>query len=137
MCLPEAYDFLDDVPLLVDLDRINGCVAAGIVELTHGGGEALTQRLDARPQDVREAEKDGKLYTLFLEVAGEFTQVEGDVRTIGIRADDDMSAIAEIEITGAPTVDVVELPRRFERPGSGWNDRRSSGLRTSGHGDQS
>ena len=52
--LAELDDLLDDVPLLVDLDRVHGGVAAVVRELVDGGAELRVQRLDP---DRRMSEK--------------------------------------------------------------------------------
>ena len=54
--LAELDDLLDDVALLIDLDRIHGRVAAGVAELLARLLEARRQRLDARAKDVGEAQ---------------------------------------------------------------------------------
>jgi hypothetical protein len=73
---PVLEDLLDHVALLVDLDRVHGGVAARVLELGRGGAEALGQLLDARPEDVAEAQQHGERDALLLEVAGELEQRE-------------------------------------------------------------
>src|SRR6185503_14548101 len=50
--LAELEDLLDDVALLIHLDRIHGGVAAGVLEFGAGFVEARRERLDARAEDV-------------------------------------------------------------------------------------
>ena len=104
----ELHDLLDDVALLIDLDRIDGGIAAAVLEFANCGSEPLTERFDPRAENVREAEQHGQPYALLLEV---FRQVEEIERTLGVLtvgANDDSTALAHIEIAGAPALDVVE-----------------------------
>ena len=76
MLLAELDDLLDDVALLVDLDRVDGGVAAGVPELLARLLEALGQRVDARAEDVGEAQQHRQRDALLLEVVRDLEQVE-------------------------------------------------------------
>ena len=109
MLAAELDDLLDDVSLLVDLDRVDGRVAAGVLELR---GSADSKRsLSCSMRDRRMSEKrssTGQRDALLLEVHREVVQVERVLRAIRIRAHDDMSVRVDVEEAGAPPVDVVE-----------------------------
>ncbi len=49
---------LDDLPLLIDLDRVNAAVATLITVLADGGVEGLMQFAQAMLQNVREADEN-------------------------------------------------------------------------------
>ena len=57
----ELDDLLDDGAVLVDLDRVHAAVLAGVAVLADRAVERAAQQLDARPQDVAEAEQDRQL----------------------------------------------------------------------------
>jgi hypothetical protein len=78
----ERDDLLDDVPLLVHLDGVDRGVAAGVVELSMAFGTAR-QHLDARAQDVGEAEQQRQADALRLQVHGELVEVQPAVRLLG------------------------------------------------------
>src|SRR5688572_29403083 len=65
---PELHDLLDDVSLLIDLDRVDRGVAALVSELLNGRPELLAQRFYPRPQDLREPEQERKADPLLLEI---------------------------------------------------------------------
>ncbi len=109
-------DLLDHVPLLIDLDRVDGRVAALELELFDRGLEALGQRLDARAQDIREAEQQRHADALLLEIHGEFVKVQSPFRIPG-RMDGYVSSLVDIEVADSPAVNVVEFPGVVDRPG--------------------
>ena len=115
--LAEFDDLLDDVALLVHLDRIHGGVAAGVGELLARLLEAVGQRLDARAEDVREAEQHRQRDALLLEIVRD--------RRRGRRRGPDCSLsgrtmtcpfVVDVEEAGAPALDVVEGARGVDRP---------------------
>src|ERR671923_306001 len=54
----EGAQLVDDMALLVDLDRIDSRVPPRVLELLNGGLEAAGERLDPRAKDVRETEEN-------------------------------------------------------------------------------
>src|SRR5688500_12287836 len=112
----ELEDLLDHVSLLIDLDRVYRRVAPLVLELLDRGLESIAERLDARPEDVREPHQHRKRHSLLLQVAREVEQVERTLRAIAIRPDDDVAALVDVEVAGAPAVDVVEVACRVDRP---------------------
>src|SRR5688500_9644247 len=96
--------------LLVHLDRVDGRVATAVLVLARRAIEALGERFDARAEDVREPEKEGQANALSLEVVRELEEVELAGRIVGIRTDDDVSFVVDVEIAYSPALDVVEVP---------------------------
>ena len=74
--LAELDDLLDDVPLLIDLDRIHRRVAAGVAELLARLVEARGERLDARPKDVGEPKQHRERDPLLFQVVRDLEQIE-------------------------------------------------------------
>src|SRR5688500_15243813 len=114
----ELHDLFDDVALLVHLDRIHGGVAALVAELLARMRKAIGQRVQAGAQDVREAQEDRELDPLLLEIVRELVQVQLPIRMIGVRPDDYVTALVDVEEPGAPAVDVVERLRGLDGPAS-------------------
>ena len=106
--LAEFDDLLDDVALLVHLDRIHRRVAAGVAELLARLLEAIGQRLDARPQDVGEAEQHRKRDALLLESFVIVEEVDDVIRAVLVGADNDVPFVVDVEEAGAPPLDVIE-----------------------------
>jgi hypothetical protein len=73
---PVAVDLLDHQPLLVDLDRVDGRVAAAVVVLGDRARERVVQALQAVAQDVREAHDDRRREVACLEPADHLVQVD-------------------------------------------------------------
>ncbi len=119
----EGDDLLDHVPLLVDLDRVDGGVAAGVAELANRRRERLAERLDATLEDVGEAEEHRERDALLLEVDGDLEEVERALGGVGVGAHDDVPRLVDVEEAGAPSFDVVQLLRVVDVPGR----RRSGG----------
>jgi hypothetical protein len=113
---PVLDDLLDDVALLVDLDGVDGGVPARVVELLGRRPEPLGELLDARPEDVAEAEEHGERDALLLEVAGELEQRELPVGVAAVGAHDHVAARVDVEVAGAPALDVVERPGVVDAP---------------------
>ena len=121
--LAEVENFLDDVPLLIHLDRVNAAVAPLVVELLDGVRERLVDLADAMAEDVGEAEQDRELDAAFLELIDEFLEVD---RLLGllVRMDDDVALVVDGEVALAPVADavgfvgVLDLPLRHHADGA-------------------
>src|SRR5690606_14404478 len=128
VALAVGDDLLDHVALLVDLDGVHGRVAALEAELFDGGLEALGQGLDARAQDVREAEEHRHADALLLEVHGELEEVQAPARIPG-RVDRYVSLLVDVEVPDSPPVNVVQLAGVVDRPShfatASWNAHRA------------
>src|SRR5262249_42333263 len=106
--LAEVTDFLDDVPLLIDLDRVDAAVFALIVELAHGGLEGVVDLADAMPQNVGEAKEDRQLDAARLELFDQVEQVNRLIGTLG-RVYGDVAGLVDGKVTFAPVSDAVRL----------------------------
>ena len=87
--LAEVEDLLDDVPLLVHLDRIDAAVAALVLVLADGGAEGVVDLADAMPEDVGEAEQDRQLDAAGLELVDQLLEVDRLVGAL-VRVDGDV-----------------------------------------------
>jgi hypothetical protein len=114
----ELHDLLDDVPLLVDLDRVDRRVAALVSELLDRGAELLAQRLDARAKDFGEAQQERQPDTLLLEIHRELEEIELPFGVSLVRPHDDMAVRADVEVAEPPAFNVVEPAGILDRPAS-------------------
>jgi len=101
------HDLLDHMPLLVDLDRIDRGIAAGVPELLHGPLEIRGQGRDARLQDVGEPEQQGQPHALRAQVHGQLEDVEF-LRVRGIGTHDNVTLRIDAEVSETPPGHVVE-----------------------------
>ena len=131
----EFDDLFDDVPLLVDLDRVDGRVAAVIRELLTRVVKSQRQRVEPGPQDVREAQQHRELDTLLLEIVRQLIEIQLAIRMVGVGPNHDVATVVQVEESGAPPVDVVERLRRLGRPRRGRLGRYGFGVR--GHWSES
>ena len=58
---PELDNLLDHVPLLIDLDRVDRIVFAGIAELLDGPPELGGQQLDPGPENIGKTDYQGRV----------------------------------------------------------------------------
>src|SRR5262249_51463865 len=125
--LAEFDDLFDDVALLVDLDRIDGRVRAGVAELLARLLEARREILDARTEDVGESQQHRQRDPLLLEVVRDLEKVHRVVRTIFVRTHDDVSRVVDVEEAGAPALDTIESAGRVDGPATGPRIARRCG----------
>src|SRR5439155_1040832 len=108
--LAEVEDFLDDVALLVDLDRVDAAVSALVVELVDGALEGGVDLADAVTEDVGEAEENGKLDAARLQLIDEFFEVDGLVGPL-VRMHRDVAGLADGEVSLAPLPNAIGFRR--------------------------
>ena len=112
-----AVDFLDDQPLLVDLDREHRAVAALVFVLGDGRGEGVAQARQAVAQDVREAHDDGRREVARREPGDDLVQV--DLTAVRpVRPHHGMPRGIDAEVTVAPGVDAVQVEGVLDAPGA-------------------
>ena len=75
--LAEVEDLLDDVPLLIDLDRVDAAVLAAVAVLLNRSLKGGVNLADAVAEDVGEPQEDRKLDAAGLELVDQFFQVDG------------------------------------------------------------
>ena len=114
-CAPKFSDFLDDLPLLVDLDRIDAAVAALILVLRDGALKRGVNLAEAVFQDVGEAEQDRRAQAAKLEPIDQALEVDAARRILG-RMDQQVAVLVDREVALPPAGDVVELGRFGEGP---------------------
>ena len=105
---PELEHLLDDLALLVDLDRINAAVVGLILVLGDGGGEGVVNLAQPVLEDVGEANQEGDRNPAQDQRIDQLLQIDGAGGVLG-RMDADVSQIVDREIALAPTGDVVHL----------------------------
>jgi hypothetical protein len=104
----ELEHFLDDLALLVHLDRIHADVLAGVFVLGNGALKGFVNVLEAMPEDVAEANERREVDAAQLKVIDELLQVDGASRLLG-RMDSNLAVLTNREISLAPAVDLVQL----------------------------
>ena len=114
--LAEAVNLLDDVPLLVHLDRIDAAILAFVLVLGDGVGESLVNLADAMLEDVGEANQAGKLDVALAKLIDEFFQIDRRLGEVAVRMDGDMALVVDGEIAVAPVADAIELGGILGRP---------------------
>src|SRR4051794_22924296 len=129
----ELHDFLHDVALLVDLDRIYGGVAALVAGFLDGVAELSGERLNPRAQDVGEAKQERQADALGMKVHGEVVEIQSAL-PIGIGVDGDVPVRVDPEVAEPPPTHVVELlgvlggpAGRRRGDGSGYGGLQSRG----------
>ena len=78
--LAEVEHFLDDLPLLVDLDRIDAAVAALVLMLRDGAWKRRVDVAEAVLEDVGEADEHREADAAELQPIDQFLQVDGACR---------------------------------------------------------
>ena len=111
----EFYDFFDDLPLLVDLDRVHAMIGSVVVVFPGGLLEGLGQSGDAGFEDVRKADQDRQRITLRLDIIHQTFQVDGMPAGF-VGADDHMAFRVDAEISRSPALDVVQFQGFFDGP---------------------
>ena len=114
----ELDDLLDDVPLLVDLHRVDAAVDARVLVLGDGPGEALVEPADAVAQDVREANEEREREAARLEILSQLEEVDAAILARRIRAHLDVA--------------LARSRRSTARPSRGFDRARRSSRRTIG-----
>ena len=117
--LAEFVNFLDDVPLLVDLDRKHGRVLARVAVLLDRRLELFAQLVHARAQQIRESQQHRHRDTLRFQILRQLEEIDFPIGVVAIRAHDDMPLGIDVEIPAAPPFDVVEGARVIDGPGHG------------------
>ena len=112
----EIEHFLDDLPLLVDLDGIDAEVLALVRVLRDRRLEGAVNVGEPLPQDVAEPDENRQADAAELQVIDELLQVD---RALGVvrRVDADVAVRTDGEVALAPAVDLVELARVRDGPG--------------------
>ncbi len=109
------HQLLDDVALLVDLDRVDPAEGALVVVLRDRLLEGAEELLDARAQDVGEADEDRQVEPAAAEVVHELLEVDAERPRPGGR-DLDVAGLVDGEEVPTPPVDVVQLDGVLDRP---------------------
>ncbi len=107
-CLTGGQDGLHHVPLLIHLDGIHRPVFGMVIVFADGAVEAVVQLIDAALQDIGEAHQYGQIDAARLQLVHQDFQIDLFIRVAG-RAHDDMAALIDAEIPGAPLVDVIQI----------------------------
>ena len=81
--LAEVEHLLDDLPLLVDLDRVDAAVAALVLVLGDGGLKGGVDLAEPMLEDVGEADEDRQADAAELQAIDQLLQVDGARRILG------------------------------------------------------
>ena len=118
--LAEVQHFLDDLALLVHLDRVDAAVAALVLVLGDRALEGVVNLAEAVLEDVGEADQDRRAQAAQLQPVDQPLQVDAARRVLG-RMDLQVPVLVDREVALAPAGHVVELggfrrrPRRARR----------------------
>ena len=104
----EVEDLLDDVALLVHLDRIDADVASFVAVLVDGGLEGVVDVAEAMPQDVGEPQEHRQGDAAQLQMVGELLQVDR-ARRVFRRVRENVAVLRDREVALAPTIHLVEF----------------------------
>jgi hypothetical protein len=113
--LPEVEDFLDDLALLIHLDRIHARVLALVLVL---GDCRVKRRVNvAEPvfEDVGEADENGEADAAKLKAIDQLFEVDGPGRVLR-RMYLDVAGLVHGEVAVAPAGHLVELARVVDAP---------------------
>src|SRR5690606_6254235 len=98
---------MNDVTLLIDLDRVNTAVGTRIAVVANRAQEALIDALDAVSKDIREANKNRKFYPPRPEVFGELVQIYGPFR-LWVRTHLYLPRVVDREVRRTPALHLVK-----------------------------
>ena len=112
---PELDDLLDDVAVLVDLDRVDALVLALVAVLGDGAAEGLVQLDDAALEHVREADQQRQADAAPRHLVDQLLEVDLAVLdAAGVRLD--VPGVVDGEVVVTPSLDAVDLRRVGDCP---------------------
>ncbi len=112
-----ARQFAGHAAVLVDLDRIDRGVAAGVVQVFHGLRERALQAPEAVPEDVGKTQQQRQFQALRQRRVDGLGQ--GDVRALrAVWTDGDAAVCIDVEIAFAPVGDGIGAAGRVDGPGT-------------------
>ena len=117
IALSELGDLLDDLALLVDLDRIDAAVFATVFGFLDGLAERFVDLRDAGVQQVAETEENRKVGAAVAEAVDDFEERDLGLGFVVFKADGDVAGLVDAEEAVAPGLDAVEFGGFFGRPG--------------------
>ena len=109
---------LDQIAVLVDLDRVDAAVAPLVAVLGDGAGERLVELDHAGLDDLREADQQRQADPPLAHLVHELLQIDRR-RPLPARVDHHAAGVVDGEIVVAPTPDVVEVEGVGRRPAAG------------------
>ena len=111
-----AGDVLHDLLLLIDLDREDALVLAFVFGLFDGLAEARVELVDARFQDVADADQNGHVHAAFPDALHDVGQADRRGVLVRVRRDRKFALLVDVEIARAPVVDAVKRGGILRRP---------------------
>ena len=122
---PVLHQLLDDVALLVDLDRVDAAERAPVLVLHDRLLEGAEQLRQARLQDVGEPDEDRQVQAAAAEVVHQLLQVDLEGARTGGRHRH-VAGLVDREEVAAPAPDVVQLGGIPDRPGPEFSLQRAA-----------
>ena len=122
--LAEIEDLFDDVPLLVDLDRVDAAVTTLILKLANGRAERIVDFADPVAEDIREPKQNGQLNAALLELIDQFLEVDR-LRRVFVGMNGYVPLGVDSEIVLAPKANAVKFQRVIDLPRVGKSMFRS------------
>ncbi len=112
----EVGDLLDDLPLLVDLDREHAAIAAAVVQAGDGAREGLVEQGDLRVEQVLDAQQHRHLQAALLHARDDVGNADADALAVDGHTDCNGTVVPEVEVPGAPVPDAVKFGRICRGP---------------------
>ena len=119
----EIEHFLDDLPLLVDLDRVDAAIGALVLVLRDRRLEGRMNFAEPVPQDVGEPDEHRKADAAELQPIDQLLEVDGLRRILG-RMDLHVTRGVHREVAVPPARHLVELAGVVDAPRSGGRGAR-------------
>ena len=113
--LASVENFFNDFAELVDFDWEDAAVFALVIKFGDGAAKRQIDRLDPVSEDVLESDQNRKLQPArlgFFDDVGEIDRGPGIPLWLG----GDSTGFADIEVTGAPPVNAVQIPSLLDIP---------------------
>jgi hypothetical protein len=116
--LARRRDLLDDVAILVDLDRVDALVVPLVSVLGDGAPKGLVELDNAVLEDVAEADEQRQVDAAPPHLVDQLLHIDGgSARSVG--GDRDIAALVYAEVPASPGACGVDLGRVSNRPTSG------------------
>ncbi len=113
--LAEIEDLLDDLPLLIHLDRIDAAILSLVFILANGRLEGVLDLADAMAEDIREPQQDRQLNAALLELIDQLFQVDRLARDL-VGMNRDVPGSIDTEIAFPPVTNAISFDRILNLP---------------------
>ena len=112
----EFGDFLDDLALLVDLDRVNTAIFPAVFGIFDRLAEGFVDFRDAGMQQIAETEENGQVSAAVAQTVDDLEQRDFRLGFVIFKANGDVALFVHIKKAMPPSLDTVELGRFLRSP---------------------